>query len=159
MFSPKFTSFLGLIGFLLAVTASALVGGWAVSQSVGDWYVTLPKPSWNPPSWIFGPVWTVLFILMAIAAWTVWCKRTEQPIRSAMVAFWVQLMLNTLWSWCFFGWRSPGWALVEILILWVAIVTMTWFYARIFRLALWLSVPYVAWVSFAVVLNAAIVAS
>lgn len=125
------------------------------SSSVSTWYATLAKPSFNPPSWLFGPVWTVLYILMGIALYLAWTKRKEA--NGEIAVFTAQLALNMLWSALFFGLRNPSWALIEIIILWVMIlVTMMKFYA-IEKKAGYLLVPYLLWVSFATVLNVAIV--
>lgn len=141
---------------LLAASAVvATIGGVATAGSVATWYPTLVKPSFNPPDWIFGPVWTVLYIMMALAAWRIWC--TDHPDRArALAAYGIQLMLNLAWSLIFFGMQRPDLALVEIVLL-VAMVAVTarWFWT-IDRLAGLLLIPYLLWISFATVLNAAI---
>ena len=145
-----------LAGLLILVFAVAGVGGWFTSMGVSDWYVALNKPSWNPPSWLFGPVWTALYIAMAVAAWLVWKEAGFDGAGAALTLFFVQLALNLAWSGVFFALQSPGWALLEIVALWMAIAaTMLLF----FRHSAWaggLMVPYVAWVTFAAVLNGAI---
>jgi len=139
-----------LAGFIGVCFLAAFVGGRATMNSVGEWYPTLAKPSWNPPSWLFGPVWSLLYLMMGIAAWLVW-RRGESS--GAMVIFGIQLVLNVAWSLLFFGWRNPLAGLVDIVLLWIAIViTMIWF-ARVDRVAGWLFAPYLAWVSFATMLN------
>lgn len=143
---------LTLAGFVAACLAAGAVGGWATASSVADWYTTLRKPWFTPPSSVFGPVWTLLYILMGIAAWLVW----ETGERRAMLAFAAQLALNLVWSLLFFGARSPGLALIDIALLWLAIVVTIVMFARARPLAGWLMVPYLAWVSFAAALNAAI---
>ena len=136
--------------FCLITFSAPLLG---VFSKPDEWYVSLNKPSWNPPGWVFGPVWTVLYLMMATAAWWVW-KRVGWGKEQVMYG--IQLVLNAAWTPIFFGAREPGWALVDIIALWVAIlVTMVAFF-RIGRAGGWLMVPYVAWVSFAMVLNAAI---
>jgi translocator protein len=149
-----------LLSLLLHVGGSLLagvLGGLATRSSVGSWYLTLDKPSWNPPSWVFGPVWTTLYVLMGVAAWLVW--RSAAPAeakRRAARLFWAQLALNVLWSFLFFGLRSPALALGEILVLWAAILLTLRAFWRVRPLAGALLVPYLAWVSYATALTAAI---
>ena len=148
------------IKFVIAVTVPLVVGGlsgFATSRGVVTWYPTLAKPSFNPPSWVFGPVWTMLYILMGIAAFLVWRKGLATAgVRSALSLFGVQLALNGLWSFLFFGLHSPGWALAEIVVLWLAIVATLVAFWRLTTAAGWLLAPYLAWVSFAAVLNGSI---
>lgn len=145
---------------LLAIVAACLavgaIGGAVTSSSVGTWYQQLRKPSFNPPNWIFAPVWTALYIAMAVAAWRVWRQRGLEGARSALVLFAAQLALNLGWSVLFFGVRQIGLALVEILILLATIVAMALAFRRVDGIAALLLIPYVLWVSFATVLNAAI---
>lgn len=142
-----------LLGFLLVTFVAAGIGGAATGSSVTTWYPTLHKPSWNPPGWVFGPVWSTLYVLMAVAAWRV-SRHTEMPgRRHALAWYFGQLALNALWSCLFFGLRNPGLAFVEILVLWVALIVTLVKFARIDRLAAALWLPYLAWVSFASVLN------
>ena len=144
---------LALLGFLLLCLGVAALAGFATAQSVVDWYPTLVKPSWQPPSWLFGPVWTVLYILMAIAAWLVWKGGNA---KTALMLFGVQLALNLAWSFLVFRAHSAIMALVDIAALWLAIAATMWAFALKNRLAAWLLVPYIAWVSFASALNTAI---
>lgn len=142
-----------LLGFVVITFAAASIGAIATNSSVATWYPTLNKPAWNPPSWVFGPVWSALYLMMALAAWRVWL-RTEHPGRlGALTWFFVQLGLNTLWSCLFFGLRNPGLAFAEVLVLWATLVVVLVKFARIDRLAAVLWLPYLAWVSFASVLN------
>lgn len=144
--------------FILAVVAVSVLGGLATSAAIPDWYATLAKPSWTPPNWVFGPAWTTLYVLMAVAAWLVWRRRRLVDVRGALIAWWAQLALNLLWTMLFFGLRQPLWGLIEIVVLWIAIaITIALFY-RVRPLAALLLVPYIAWVSFAISLNAGIVA-
>ncbi len=110
---------------IIAVAAPVVIGGlsgFATARGVSTWYPTLVKPSFNPPAWIFGSVWTVLYIMMGVAAYLVWRQGTDADgVRVALAVFVVQLALNGLWSILFFGMHSPGWALVEIVVLWIAI--------------------------------------
>lgn len=142
--------------FLAVCLAVAAVGGAVTATSVGIWYGGLAKPAFNPPDWVFGPVWTVLYLLMALAAWRVWCRRGAQRGAMALAAWGVQLALNLCWSILFFGARMIGAALVEIVVLLAAIVATTVLFWRIDRLAGALLIPYAAWVAFATVLNAAL---
>ncbi len=146
---------LALATCLATCFAAAAVGSVATSSSVGGWYRTLVKPPWTPPDWVFGPVWTLLYAAMGVAAWLVWRSTTAVRGR-ALALFGVQLALNAAWSWWFFGLRRIDWALVEILALWVAIALTIAAFARARPAAAWLMVPYLAWVSFAAVLNAAL---
>ncbi len=145
-----------LIGFIAVCFAAAGLGAAATSQSVGGWYRTLTKPDWNPPDWIFGPVWTALYLMMAIAAWLVWRRDGWTASRVQMIWFGIQLALNVLWSFLFFGMQRPGLAFAEILALWLAITATVWAFGNKSRIAALLLCPYLAWTSFAVILNFAI---
>lgn len=143
--------------FLLVCLFAGGVGSIATSRSVAEWYPVLVKPWWNPPSWLFGPVWTLLYILMGLAAWRVW--RSAGGFRgatAAMVLFFIQLALNSVWSWIFFWLRMPGVALFELVLLWFAIAATIKSFLPIDVLAAWLMSPYLAWVTFAGALNSAI---
>ena len=142
---------------LIAVAVCLFVGflsGFATQSSVSDWYADLNKPSFNPPNWIFGPVWTVLYVLMGIAAGIVWSKGFYHKwVKTAMYHFLFQLIFNASWSIVFFGLRSPAYALLIILILLTLIIlTMKWF-RIVNKTAALLLVPYLLWVSFASILN------
>ena len=147
---------LALLAFAAACLAVAGVGGAVTALTVDDWYQTLNKPAFNPPDRLFGPVWTALYLMMALAAWRVWRHRQNPGRRPALLLFTIQLVLNLLWSCLFFGLMAVGAALVEIVVLWAAILVTTVRFGRIDRPAGWLMLPYAAWVSFAGVLNAAI---
>ena len=145
------------VKLIIAVAAPIVIGGlsgFATARGVSTWYPTLVKPSFNPPAWVFGPVWTVLYLMMGVAAFLVWRQGiSADGVRVALVVFVVQLALNGLWSILFFGMQSPGWALVEIVVLWLAIgVTIRLFWVVV-PAAGALLLPYLAWVSFAAVLN------
>ncbi len=146
-------SWLVLAGFVMLCLAVAALGGLATVQSVAEWYPTLNKPSWTPPSWLFGPVWTVLYIMMAVAAWLVW---KAGQAKGALLLFGAQLLLNLAWSFLFFGAKSPGLGLIDIVLLWLAIAATIFAFSLKSRLAAFLMVPYLCWVSFATALNAAI---
>ena len=140
-----------LAGFILVPLAVGMIGGLATAPSIESWYRTIAKPDWTPPDWVFGPVWTILYIMMGVAAWLVW--KTRDRVAPAMVLFGVQLALNLAWSLLFFGARSPGLALIEVVFLWTSVLlTMLAFFGRQ-STAGWLLVPYLAWVSFAALLN------
>ncbi|MBT3304435.1 tryptophan-rich sensory protein [Candidatus Woesearchaeota archaeon] len=141
-----------IISLVLPFIASAIGGLFTVS-SVSTWYVDLVKPSFNPPSWLFGPVWTILYLLMGIALYLVWTKKFN---KQAFTLFGIQLVLNALWSILFFGLKQPLLAFIEIIILWVMIlVTIIYFY-KINKNSAYLLIPYLLWVSFAAILNLAI---
>lgn len=144
---------IGLVVWLLIVAVAAIIGGQFTSSSVGSWYRQLVKPSSTPPSWIFGPVWTTLYAMMAIAAWMIWKQEGFSGARIALAAFLVQLFLNVAWSGLFFGLRRPLLGLVDIAFLWIAIVvTMVLFFRREVVAGV-LLIPYLLWVSFAAFLN------
>ena len=139
--------------FIIVCLGAGGLGAIATSPEIEGWYKTLEKPPWNPPDNVFGPVWTTLFVMMAIAAWMVWRSKGARPATIALALFTVQFILNIAWSWIFFGMHQPGWALVELVILWLAIVATTVAFYRRSNSAGWLMAPYLAWVSFAGVLN------
>jgi len=147
---------LGLAGFVVLWLAVSGLGGWVTSSSVGTWYQTLQKPPFNPPDWVFAPVWTTLYVMMAVAAWRVWRTPPTDARRQALIAFVLQLGLNLAWSFLFFGFREIGWAMVEVTFLLLAIVATGARFWRIDRLAGALFVPYAAWVAYATALNAAL---
>ncbi len=149
----KGRSWLALLGFIALCFAAAGLGSYWTSTSMPDWYGTLVKPSFQPPSWLFGPVWTALYLAMAVAAWLVWRKGGWAGQRRALTLFLIQLALNTAWSGIFFGLRSLGPAVVDIVLLWVAILMTMLAFFKVDRLAGWLFVPYLAWVTFASALN------
>lgn len=148
---------LALVIFLLICFAVAGIGGAFTTMGLGPWYQALKKPSWNTPTWVFGPVWTVLYALMAVAAWLVWQHRDRALARSGLRLFGVQLALNLGWSILFFGMRNPTWAFFEILVLWTAIAATAVVFWRVRASAGFLFLPYLFWVSFASLLNGAIV--
>lgn len=119
----------------------------------GEWYESINKPQWNPPAWIFGPVWTLLYAMMGTAAWIVWKNAGFGGAKIALTLFFTQLFLNGLWSQIFFGQQEIGWALAEIIALWAAIIVTTVYFFRQNKTAGWLMVPYILWVTFAGWLN------
>ena len=142
-----------LLFFLFLCYGAAALGSIWTSSSVGTWYAELRKPSFNPPSWIFAPVWSVLYFLMALSAWLVWRRTGWSGARFALALFFVQLALNVAWSGLFFGLHRPGTALVEILILLGTIVATVLAFRPVSLPAFWLMVPYALWVAFAALLN------
>lgn len=145
---------LKLITAILISELAGIIGSIFTISAIPTWYATLTKPALNPPSWIFGPVWTTLYALIGIALFIVWKKGWDRSdVRKALFVFGLQLVLNATWSIVFFGLQSPAWAFVNIIAMWFAIVwTMILFY-KISKPAMWLLVPYILWVSFAMYLN------
>jgi tryptophan-rich sensory protein len=142
---------------VLIPLAVGFIGSLATNPSIPSWYAGLEKPSFSPPNWIFAPVWTLLFILMGIALFLVWSKRKQnRGATLAIVFFSIQMVLNLLWSILFFTLHRPDLALVEIIILWLFIASTIYYFALVDRRAAWLLAPYLAWVSFASILNGAI---
>jgi tryptophan-rich sensory protein len=142
---------------IIAVAIPIIVGstsGFFTITGVESWYQTIQKPSWNPPSWIFGPVWTSLYIMMGVALFLVWKSPLSPDIkRTAILLFAIQLVLNFFWSFIFFYQHQIGWAVVEIIALWLLILLTIFSFAKINTTAAWLLVPYISWVSFASILN------
>ena len=141
---------LALGGWVVLCFAAASLGGFFMP---GEWYAALRKPPWNPPGWIFGPVWTALYAMMAVAAWLVWQRGGFKTQRRALSLFLVQLAFNAAWTPLFFGLHWTGVALAEIVLLWLAIAATLAAFRPVSRTAAWLLAPYLAWVSFAAVLN------
>jgi translocator protein len=144
----------------IAILIPLLVGGTAsffTASGVDGWYAVANKPWFNPPNWIFAPVWTTLYIMIGIALFLVWKSDADKSIKqTAIILFAVQLTLNFFWSFIFFKMQQPGWAFAEIIVMWLMILlTIIWF-GKISSTAAWLLVPYICWVSFASVLNYAI---
>ncbi len=144
---------LSLFVLVFATFGLSAFGVLAATSSLGHWYQTLAKPAWNPPQAVFGPVWTALYLVMAIAAWLVWRRGSEMEVIPAMTAYFGQLVLNVIWPLIFFGLKSPGWAVLDIILLWGAIVVCMQQFGRVSPVAAWLLAPYLAWVTFASALN------
>lgn len=139
---------------ILIPLALGAIAGYFTSTGVDGWYAAANKPSFNPPNGIFAPVWTVLYVMMGIACWLIWkAEANEQLKRKALWAYAIQLALNFAWSFIFFVLLETGWALVEIGMLWLAILITIAVFARVNRAAAWLMVPYACWVTFATLLN------
>jgi tryptophan-rich sensory protein len=147
---------LGLVVFLAICLLVSGAGGAVTATSVGTWYQALQKPPFNPPDWIFAPVWTVLYLFMAIAGWRVWRTAPRKLGRSDLVVFAAQLGLNFAWSFVFFGMHRVDLALAIIVVLFLVIIANTILFWRVDRWAGMLFVPYVLWVAFATLLNASI---
>ncbi|TDE00867.1 TspO/MBR family protein [Flavobacterium hiemivividum] len=147
---------------ILSVVVTCLVIGYfsgIVTQSaITDWYPTLIKPSFNPPNWIFAPVWSMLYVMMGVAAGLVWDRMdsNKEVVKKALIIFAIQLALNALWSYLFFGLHNPMLAGIEIIILWLVIYETYLQFSKINKIAAYLLLPYLAWVSFAMVLNGSI---
>lgn len=129
------------------------LAGMATATGIDDWYPSIEKPAFNPPNWLFGPVWTVLYLLMGVTIYRLLTKPSSPERSHAIRVFWIQLVLNGAWSFIFFNAHLLGWAFVEILIIWVAIVWMVITTRRVDKIAAYIQLPYLLWVSFASVLN------
>ncbi len=147
---------IGLFVSILICFAAAGIGSLATTPQVPGWYASLAKPTWTPPGWIFGPVWTLLYLMMAVAAWLVWRQAGFAGAKLPLTLFAIQLALNSVWSVLFFGLQNPGAAAVEIVLLWAVILATLVTFWRRSRVAGGLLAPYLAWVSYAAVLNVAI---
>jgi benzodiazapine receptor len=139
---------LGLLGWLVFTATAATIGALA-SVNAGAFYEQLTRPSWAPPAWLFAPVWSALYALMALSAWLVWRAHGFAGARKALALFIIQLAANALWSWLFFTWRRRGLALAEVLVLWVLIVVTVVSFQRLSSVAAYLLYPYLVWVTFA----------
>ncbi|MCA9260114.1 MAG: tryptophan-rich sensory protein [Planctomycetales bacterium] len=153
---PSAPELVALAGFIGVCLIAAALGAMATTPEVAGWYRHLNKPSWTPPDAAFGVVWTILYVVMGVAAWIVWRRCAHTHARSGLLWFGVQLALNVGWSWLFFASHQVAWAFGELLLLWLAIAIT----ARLFHLvspaAGWLMAPYLAWTTFAAMLNGAI---
>lgn len=148
-------TWLSLIGWMALSMAAGAVGGFA-SINARDFYAELSKPAWAPPGWIFGPMWTTLYVLMGIAAWLVWRERGRVPVKAALTLFIVQLVVNALWTWLFFAWRTGVGAVADIALLAALIVATMIAFARVHKVAPWLLLPYLLWVLFATALTVSV---
>jgi tryptophan-rich sensory protein len=150
---------LGIVVAIVVCELAGLIGSLFTTPSIPGWYAGLIKPSFNPPNWIFGPVWTTLYAMMGLAAWIVYDKGLKRPeVRKALAVFGAQLVLNTIWSIVFFGAHQLVGAVIVIVLLWAMILWTILAFRKISKAAAWLLVPYILWVSFASVLNVAICA-
>ena len=148
----------GVLVFFIAICFFVAWTGAQVSPGIAssEWYEQLNKPDWNPPGWLFGPVWTALYTMMAFAAWRIWRLSGFSGSKTELSFFGAQLFLNGLWSQLFFNAQNPGLAFIEIMILLAAIIATTWLFYQKDRIAGWLMIPYIFWVAFATVLNGTI---
>jgi benzodiazapine receptor len=144
-------SYFALFFWIIITLAVGLAAGMVSRPDV--WYDALSKPVWNPPGWIFAPVWIVLYVLMGTAAGLIWQRRAISQSTLALNFYVIQLILNIIWPLIFFGMRNPGLAFAEICLLWIAIVATLFAFWRVYRPASFLLMPYFLWVSFAAVLN------
>lgn len=146
-----------LIQIITAILISQLagfIGSFFTRPAIPLWYAALNKPAFNPPNWIFGPVWITLYTMMGIASYFIWQKRGSSTLATpALVLFAVHLAVNALWSFLFFGLKNPGIAFVDIILLWILILVLIILFYRIDQKSAWLLAPYFLWVSFASVLN------
>ncbi|MFW6143719.1 MAG: TspO/MBR family protein [Patescibacteria group bacterium] len=150
------TNFIKLTISLLITFTAAGIGSAATTPAIPSWYQSLNKPAFTPPSWLFGPAWTILYILTAVAFYLIWTKTNFETHKTAFIVFFAQLILNALWSIIFFGLKQPFFALIEIAVLWTAILfTLIKFY-QVNKTAGLLLIPYLLWVTFATALNFAI---
>ena len=140
-----------LAGWLLVTFAFAAIGAYASAQA-GEFYMKLDRPDWAPPAWLFGPAWSVLYLLMGIAAWRVQRTAVERSVRPEMTLYVAQLVLNSLWTWLFFAWHKGAVAFIEILVLWLMIAATIGAFGRRDKLAGMLLAPYLLWVSYATAL-------
>lgn len=153
--ASKQTQILGFIGWLVVCFATSAIGAIASIQA-RTFYAQLTQPTWAPPGWVFGPVWTTLFAMMAVSAWLVWRSGGFRSNRTALSLFLLQLVVNALWSWLFFAWHRGGLAFADIILLWILIVATIVTFWRVRPLAGMLLIPYLLWVSFAAGLNFAV---
>ncbi|PJE51123.1 MAG: TspO protein [Candidatus Yanofskybacteria bacterium CG10_big_fil_rev_8_21_14_0_10_36_16] len=153
----KINIFFKLVIAITVSQSAGVIGSLFTFSAIPNWYATITKPALNPPAWVFGPVWTILYTLMGVAAFLVWRNGwSQRSVRTALSIFGFQLLLNAIWSIIFFGFKNPGLALVDIVVLWFAIVWTIKVFYKISKLAAYLLVPYLLWVSFATYLNYAI---
>ena len=152
----KMSKFLTPLVCVLIPLIIGSLSGLANIGSLDTWYAQLNKPSFNPPGYLFGPVWTVLYLLMGVSLYLVWKSPDGKLRTNALVVFGLQMLLNFAWSFIFFYFHRPGWAMIDIIALWVFIVVMIFIFYQINKVAALIQIPYLLWVSFASVLNAAI---
>lgn len=143
-----------LIVSLFLPLSVGIVAGMFTSQAVPTWYATLNRPSFNPPNWVFGPVWTSLYILLGISFFLIWKEKVSKERDLAIKVFSIQMLLNFAWSFLFFYFNLIGAALIEIILLWISIALMIYLFYKIKPFAAYLNIPYFLWVSFATILNA-----
>jgi tryptophan-rich sensory protein len=146
-----------ILFFVLISQSAGIIGSFFTAPAIAGWYAELNKPTFNPPSWIFAPVWISLYTLIGIASYLIWLKRKKKKLaNTALIIFFIHLVFNALWSIIFFGLKNPMWAFFEIIILWVMVLALIIIFHKIDKKASYLLIPYVLWVSFATFLNFAI---
>jgi len=138
---------------IIVCQLAGIVGSLFTTQAIPNWYATLKKPSFNPPSWLFGPVWITLYTMMGVSMYLIWQKRTVANVWPAIIFFLIHLAVNASWSIIFFGQKNPGMAFAVIVLLWLMIIVSIVLFYRINKTAGLLLIPYLFWVSFASVLN------
>jgi len=139
--------------FLVITFLAGFIGSFFTNKNIPGWYEFLKKPSFSPPNWVFAPVWSFLYFLMAISVFLIWKERKEFEIKNALIFYFIQLILNTLWSIIFFGFRKPFLAFLEIIVLWIFIILTIFEFYKIEKVASFLLTPYLLWISFALILN------
>ena len=142
-----------LIVSIVACQLAGVIGSIFTAPNIATWYASIAKPAFNPPNWVFAPAWTTLFLLMGISVYLIWNRPDWKKNITALAAFDTQLALNVVWSFLFFGLQNPFFAFIEIIILWIAILATIILFYRIDRRAAYLLIPYIAWVTFAALLN------
>ena len=142
-----------IISILLPLSVGAIAGMFT-SQAIPNWYASLNRPSFSPPNWVFGPVWTSLYILLGISFFLIWKEEASKERDLAIKVFSIQMLLNFAWSFLFFYFNLIGAALIEIILLWISIAAMIYLFYKIKPIAAYLNIPYLLWVSFATILNA-----
>lgn len=138
---------------ILITFSAAFIGSFFTAKSIDNWYQFLNKPFFAPPNWLFAPVWTLLYILMALSAFLIWQKKKELKVNKALTLYFIQLILNAIWSIVFFGFRRPALAFFEIILLWLFILLTLIDFYKIKKMAGLLLIPYLLWVAFAAILN------
>lgn len=157
MNSGKTGKIIKLFISIIVCECAGIIGSLFTTSAIPTWYASLQKPFFTPPNWLFAPVWVTLYLLMGIAAFIIWRKGLdEKKVRTALIIFAVQLVINILWSVVFFGLESPLYGLIVIIVLWIAILVTILRFAKISPAAAWIMVPYILWVSIATALNASI---
>ena len=149
----RFREILKLVASVLLCQIAVFLGSLFTTPAISTWYATLKKPFFTPPNWIFSPVWISLFVLMGISLFLVWRRQDHPGVKTALIFFFVQLILNILWSAAFFGLRSPLLGLIDIVLLWIAILLTTQHFLKVSKFAGVLLIPYLLWVTFAALLN------
>jgi tryptophan-rich sensory protein len=147
---------IALLACLMLCAFVGFAGSRFSRDALADWYPVLRKPDLNPPNWLFAPIWTILYLVMGVAAWMIWRASPAPHVTSALIIFVVQLALNFFWSVVFFHWRRPDAAFIDLLLMWLAIVATIIAFAAVRPVAAVLLVPYLAWVTFAGYLNGGI---